>query len=122
MPRKRHPAGEAAEALAARFLKKNGCKILQRNYATPAGEIDLIALDAGVVVFVEVRGRSSDEFGSPETSVNLAKQKRMGRVALDFCRRHNLHDAACRFDVVSVRNPGSARPAVEHFEDAFPLR
>ena len=122
MGERRHRSGEAGERIAARFLRKKGYRILQRNYACPAGEMDLIALNGGRIVFVEVKSRESDAFGPPESRVNRAKQGRLSRVALEYLRRHNLHDASCRFDVVSILHPASRDPVIEHFQEAFPLR
>lgn len=122
MARRQQPAGRAGEAAAARYLKKLGCKILQRNYTSPAGEIDLIALHAGEIVFVEVKSRAPAPDAPPESTVNLAKQRRICRAAEDFLRRKRLPDADARFDVITVLDPNSKDPTIEHFRDAFPLR
>jgi len=114
--------GAAGERVAARFLKRRGFRILRRNYVCPAGEADLIALDGRQVVFVEVKSRRSDLVAPPESSVTAAKQARLGRVALDFIRRHRLEEAPCRFDVVSILLPRDGKPHVTHFPDAFPFR
>jgi putative endonuclease len=94
--------GKEGEDHAARFLAARGYRILERNYRTVNGEIDLIALHEGTVVFVEVKTRSSTAFGSPELAVTLQKQQRMIKTAFAYIKKKKLHQVPCRFDVVAI--------------------
>ena len=113
--------GRKGERLAARFLKKHGYRLLQRNYTCPRGEIDLVALDGEEVVFVEVRTRTDDAFGDPAESVTSKKRRQVSSVALDYARRKKLADQPMRFDVVTVLFGRSDQPRIELFRDAFPF-
>lgn len=94
--------GRKGEDRAAAYLTRQGYRILERNYATPSGEIDVIAMDEETVVFVEVKTRTSDAFGAPELAVNARKQQRMIKAALGYIRYKKLHQVPCRFDVVAI--------------------
>ena len=111
--------GRTGEDRAARFLVSQGYRILERNYSTRSGEIDLIALHQGYVVFVEVKTRTSNAFGAPELAVTPQKQRRMTKAALGYIKRKQLHQTPCRFDVVAVM-PGAERP-VEVIQNAFEM-
>ena len=119
MARKAHPRGAEGERLAVRFLKKKGYKILQRNYAVGAGEVDLVALDGADLVFAEVKSRASADFAPPESSITRVKQRRMALVAQDYCRRHNLDGVNARFDVITVLLLPTGKHDIQHFEGAF---
>ncbi|MFH1367928.1 MAG: YraN family protein [Elusimicrobiota bacterium] len=106
--------GSGAEGLAAEFLRENGYKILERNYRSHYGEIDIIAVDGDCTVFVEVKFRSSRGFGWPQDSVVKRKQERIIRTALQYMKIKSLFGSKVRFDVVAV-GPG----AIEIFKDAF---
>jgi putative endonuclease len=94
--------GRQGEDRAALYLAGKGYRILERNYSTRSGEIDLIALHEGEVVFVEVKTRTSDAYGAPELAVNARKQSRMIKAALSYIRYKKLHQVPCRFDVVAI--------------------
>lgn len=94
--------GQAGEDRAAKHLAKQGYRILERNYRTTHGEIDLIALHEGTIVFVEVKTRTSDAFGAPELAVTPQKQRRMVKTALGYIKYKKLHQVPCRFDVVAI--------------------
>ncbi|OHE24734.1 MAG: YraN family protein [Syntrophobacterales bacterium RBG_19FT_COMBO_59_10] len=111
--------GREGEDRAAQFLKKQGYKILERNYSTPQGEIDLIALHRGEVVFVEVKTRTNDAYGAPELAVNPRKQKRMVKAALGYIKYKKLHQVPCRFDVVAIN--AAAEQAIDLIENAFEM-
>jgi putative endonuclease len=111
--------GREGEDLAARFLIKQGYRILERNYSTRTGEIDLIAMHDSVVVFVEVKTRTNDAFGAPELAVTPRKQQRMVKAALGYIRYNKLHQVPCRFDVVAITT--AAKQAVEHIQNAFEI-
>jgi putative endonuclease len=111
--------GRKGEDRAADYLIRQGYRILERNYTTPSGEIDLIALDGNELVFVEVKTRSSDAFGAPELAVNARKQQRMIKAALGYIKYKKLHQVPCRFDVVAV-SPAKERD-VELIQNAFEM-
>ncbi len=94
--------GQEGEDQAAKYLVRQGYKILERNYRTRVGEIDLIALHDGEVVFVEVKTRTTTAYGAPELAVNPQKQRRMIKAALAYIKNRKLHQVPCRFDVVAI--------------------
>lgn len=114
----RKSLGKAGEDLAERYLKRQGYAIVERNYRCPLGEIDLIALNKRVVVFVEVKTRRVDTSGAPLESVNAVKQRRLKRTALHYLSKHRLHDRDVQFDVVGI-SLRSDPPAVQHVRHAF---
>ncbi len=94
--------GKAGEDRAAKFLTGQGYRILERNYRTRNGEIDLIALHQGILAFIEVKTRTNESFGAPELAVTAQKQRRMVKAALGYIKYKNLHQVPCRFDVVAI--------------------
>jgi len=96
--------GQCAERAAARYLARRGLRLIERNYATRSGEIDLIMRDGAELVFVEVRFRASDAFGDGAATVDRRKQNRVIRAALHYIARNDCRER-CRFDVVSVSRP-----------------
>lgn len=118
MPGIRQLLGARGESVAARYLRRRGYAIVRRNYRGAHGEIDLVALDGGILVFVEVKTRTQDRFGEPLDAVDLDKQRRITEAAEDFVHEHHLYDRAIRFDVVGVRRVGW-RWEVELVRDAF---
>ncbi|HNR14210.1 MAG TPA: YraN family protein [Thermodesulfobacteriota bacterium] len=94
--------GKRGEEAAVRYLKRLHYRIVSRNYRCRYGEVDIIALDRGTIVFVEVKTRSTDEYGSPEGSVTIRKQRQLGRTALSYLQSSSLMDRDARFDVVAV--------------------
>lgn len=94
--------GGAAEDEAARFLERHGLAIVARNYRTRLGEIDIVAMDGEVMVFVEVRMRSSRGCGGARESVTVAKQRRIGAAAARFLQDYR-RPPPCRFDVVLLQ-------------------
>ncbi|GAB6906906.1 conserved hypothetical protein [Desulfosarcina cetonica] len=112
--------GKSSERLAVDYLKRRGYRILETNYRTPQGEIDIIAQEKGTIVFVEVKARSSRRFGSPKAAVTPAKQRKISMVALMYLKACDRIDARARFDVVAIDTaPGS--PHIEVVKDAFNL-
>lgn len=116
-----HPEdlGLLGEEAAARFLKKQKFKILVSRYRCRFGEIDLVARDRDTLVFVEVKTRSSADYGDPYEAVTLEKQKHMSKVALDYARKIRNPEVPMRFDIVEVIMKD--RPECTHYRDAFPL-
>ena len=110
--------GKLGEDLACRELRRRGYAIVARGYRTRHGEIDIVAMDGGVLVFVEVKTRSSRRFGTPLAAVTPLKQRRLTRMALDYLARSGTACVPCRFDVVSVAME-AGRPVVEVATNAF---
>jgi putative endonuclease len=115
--------GERGEGLAARYLVKNGYRIVAANFKVPVGrnskgvqvtgEIDIIALDGATLCFVEVKTRRSDEFTPIITNVNLRKQRQIIRTARVYRRIFGIRDMEIRFDVVTVLMPRHTGPQIE---------
>lgn len=120
MTLKRKMLGRRGEEAAARYLEKNSCNILSRNYRCKLGEIDLIALDRGVLVFVEVRSKSSDQFGLAQESILRKKQMKLRQVAWCYLKAEGKTGKDCRFDVIAVRFDRDGLVCrIEHIENAF---
>lgn len=111
--------GAAGEKAAARFLKRAGYRILAKNYACPAGEIDLICRDADTIVFVEVKTRRQDSDADPEINIHAHKRRKLTQVARCWIAAHRSPEAAYRFDAVSVVLPSDGQPIVHHIVEAF---
>ena len=120
MPDKRQQFGSNSESLAAGYLKKNGYKILERNYRTPLGEIDIIARERKTIVFVEVKSRRSVRYGNPKWAVTPRKQRRISMVALQYLKTTRQMDNRARFDVVAVVS-NRDDPQIEIVKNAFEL-
>ncbi len=113
--------GRAGERATIKFLKKNGYRIIEKNFRTQAGEVDVIAEHVKVLVFVEVKTRSGSQFGHPVEALTPYKQKKIGQIARGFLAKHNIQDRQCRFDVVSISgDPEAAQDwKIELIQDAF---
>ena len=119
LPYKR-AVGSEGEQIAVKFLKRNGYKILQRNYRCRIGEIDIICFDHGTVVFVEVKTRHGDLYGPPELSVTEAKKRRISRIASHYISKNKIEGIDLRFDVVSIFfSSAEKNPEITHFKNAF---
>ncbi len=116
--RKRVPAGRRGEQVAARHLKRCGYLILARNYRAAGAEIDLVALDESILVFVEVKFRDGSGFGTPVEAVNLEKRERIRRAARVFAEARGVQDLPARFDVVGISGAGRSS-RLELIKDAF---
>ena len=112
--------GEKGETLVARYLKKNGYKILEKNYRTKLGEIDIIARENKTIVFVEVKSRRSTRYGSPKLAVTPQKQRKISMVALYYLKTTKQSDASARFDVVAFTS-NRDQPQIEIVKNAFEL-
>lgn len=111
--------GHLGELLAAERLRRQGYVILERNYRCPAGEIDLVAREEGMLVFVEVRTRSSDSFGSPLESVGFLKQQKLREVARHYLAHRRPAYEGIRFDVVGIVLTEGEEARVEIVPHAF---
>jgi putative endonuclease len=114
----RQTLGELGETLACDELRRRGYAILERRYRTRYGEIDIVARDGNVLVFVEVKARVGVAFGTGAEAVTPYKQRRVARMASDFLARRRLHERPCRFDVVSIAL-GEGSPRIDVFRGAF---
>ena len=110
--------GIRGEDLACRKLRRRGYAILARRYRTRHGEIDVVAKDGDVLVFVEVKARATPHFGGPLAAVARAKRRKLTLMALDYLARARISGVACRFDVVAV-SMREGKPWVELVRDAF---
>lgn len=119
MTHARGALGAEGERRAARWLERRGYRITARNVRVEGVEVDLIALRRGVVVFVEVKTRSSRRAGAPEEAVDAAKQRRLVRAAAGWLRAHPRAGRRARFDVVACERDASGAWSIRHLEGAF---
>lgn len=115
-------SGRHSEEIAARFLQRSGVVILNRNYRSPYGEIDIVGYELEHVIFVEVRARRSAQFLRPIATISLQKRRRIICTALHFLA----HDAPwqlspCRFDVIELIAPGLSQQQLHWHKNAFEL-
>ena len=116
---KRRDTGILGEKLAQNFLKKRGYRIVETNYRCPQGEIDIVARQKDTLAFVEVRTKTSLEFGSPEESITTAKKERMKTTALHYQQTHSNLPQLWRIDVVAVElNQKGELSRIELIENA----
>ena len=106
--------GYIGEFDACEYLKKKNYKILAKNYSNKIGEIDIIAIQGNVIVFVEVKTRKTLAFGRPSEAVNFPKQQKIRRCAEWFLVQKKLMESPCRFDVIEVVDQ-----EINHIENAF---
>ena len=109
--------GKKGEELAAILCSERGLLILEMNYRTPSGEIDIIAKDGDVLVFIEVKTRTGNVYGAPYEAVTRKKRAKIRTVALGYMKRLR-KEVPVRFDVISVSLQGG-KPALEYIQDAF---
>lgn len=112
--------GKSGEETAVSYLKKNGFRILLRNFKNSLGEIDIIAKDKNTLCFIEVKTRTSLDKGFPQEAITPAKQHKLSKVAISFLKSRKLLDSSARFDIVSVLKTSEGEE-VELIQDAFPL-
>jgi len=112
--------GDKGESFACDFLKKKGLTIVERNFRTNLGEIDIIARDGETLIFVEVKTRSSRKFGDPQEAVNSHKQHTIRNVATCYLKKKNLLDKiSVQFDCLALIVNDENSFEVEHIENAF---
>ena len=114
--------GRLGEDEAARHLKSKGYTILERNYGTKQGEIDLVAFRDGVLAFVEVRAQTEPSVTDPLETITRRKRRRVIQAARAYASQHHLdrQDVSLRFDVIAVLfDEQQHRRRIEHVEDAF---
>jgi putative endonuclease len=112
--------GRGGEDTAAAYLVANRYRIQARGFRFGRGEIDIVAWDRETLVFVEVKTRAGERFGSPEESVTTSKQRQIRRLAEGFLMRFRIpSDTPCRFDVISLGRDAGGAPEIRHLKDAF---
>ena len=111
--------GQAGESAAEEYLRRKGYRILERNVRSSLGELDLVAEDGQVLVFVEVKARRTDVFGGAIHAVHHRKQKKLIQLAAQYLARHHIKDRLCRFDVVLLQGSNAVAPQIEHIQNAF---
>lgn len=110
--------GTSYERMAADHLRRSGLQIIEHNFRSRSGEIDLICIDQTTIVFVEVKMRRSESFGGPAAAVTGTKQAKIKRCASFYLTMKNLHRCNCRFDVVAILDTGD-NPQIEWIQNAF---
>jgi putative endonuclease len=109
--------GRRGEDLAVKLCCARGLQVVEKNYRTPFGEIDIIAKDRDVLVFIEVKSRAGDAYGAPFEAVTRRKREKIRKVAMSYMKRFR-KEIPARFDVISVSMAGGA-PSLEYIQDAF---
>ncbi|NOX20989.1 MAG: YraN family protein [Nitrospirae bacterium] len=115
---KKTRTGREGEDLAVKYLRKNGLKIIERNFRTPIGEIDIIARDGPAIVIVEVKTRTSLNFGHPLEAVDQRKQKRLRRLALYYLKYRGIENVQVRFDVLAIVKTDNGHK-ISYIKEAF---
>ncbi|MBL7071792.1 MAG: YraN family protein [Candidatus Omnitrophica bacterium] len=112
--------GKAGEAIAVRYLVGLGYTILARNHSSPLGELDIVADDGGVLVFVEVKTRISGIFGEPEEYIDRKKRYKLTKLAQLYIKNNKLYHMKARFDVIAIcgRN-GVGEKTIKLIKHAF---
>jgi putative endonuclease len=111
--------GDAGEARAARYLERKGLTVLARNYRCRGGEIDIVAREGSVTVFVEVKERRGPRFGAGHEAVTTGKRLRIVHAARLYAASRGLSESPLRFDVVSIDWEGEGQPVIRHDRGAF---
>jgi putative endonuclease len=112
--------GNLGESIACDYLLTQGYHIIQRNFSCKVGELDIIASDNDVLVFIEVKTRTSDRFGLPSEAVSYSKQKKIAKTALSYIAYKKLFDYMSRFDVIEVSiDEAQGTHQINLIKDAF---
>jgi putative endonuclease len=114
----RDALGQRGENVAARYLRNQGYKIIERNFRCEVGEVDIIARDGKVLVFTEVKTREYDD-PTPEDQVNRDKRHQLTKAAKFYLSRYGTPQPAARFDVIAIVWPSGREPQIRHTPDAF---
>ena len=113
--------GNTGEEIAVKTIKKKGYKVIERNYRTRLGEIDIIARDKEYICFIEVRMRKRTDFGTPADTIDKRKRDKIIKAAKMYALKNNLYDMPMRFDAVLIDGDffGGENINVEIIKDAF---
>jgi putative endonuclease len=116
---KTRATGQWGETLAQGFLKEHGYQIVATNYHTHDGEVDIIVSKDDVLVFVEVRAKSSRTFGTPEESITTRKKQKLVKVAQSYVQTHDIQESSWRIDFIAVELDKHGNPLrIEQIENA----
>lgn len=113
------PLGERGEMIGWGYLVRHGYKILEKNYRVPIGEIDCIAMKGKRLIFIEIKTRSQEQFGTPQEAVDLFKQKKILRTAEWYLKQTRQNNVPVSFHVLAVTWRGVEDPEIRLIEDAF---
>ena len=111
--------GTLGENLAVDYLVRRDYRILERNFRNRIGELDIVASKGGMLCFVEVKTRTSEEYGDPLEAITPAKQRKLVLMAQSYLNARDLDDIQVRFDVMAVDFKNSTDYTIEFFENAF---
>lgn len=112
--------GRQGEDVATHYLEKNNYQLLCRNYSCRLGELDIVAYERDVIVFVEVRSRSSGDYGLPQESITNRKKMKLRQLAWHYLKAVGKTNASCRFDVIAIQFDREGRvKRLDHIENAF---
>ncbi|KXS45489.1 MAG: putative endonuclease [Candidatus Frackibacter sp. T328-2] len=111
--------GKCGEEIATKYLKENSYQIVQRNYRCRFGEIDIIAYKDNYLIFVEVKTKQNDKFGSPQAEVDFKKQRKLQQLALYYITQNQEQNVDLRFDVIGIVYRGESDYKISHLENAF---
>ncbi len=109
--------GRWGEEVAADYLSQRGCEIVARNVRTPYGEIDIVARQGDITIFVEVKTRTSDRMGLPEESITARKRQHMLSAAEYYAAEHEIDH--WQIDVIAVEGKPDSTPKITYFENAI---
>lgn len=113
--------GRMGERAARRYLRRVGLKVLTVNFRSARGELDLVCRDRDCLVIVEVKTRSSEDWGRPAAAVKKRKQRRLTRATFDYLDQLHRPSLKLRFDIVEVLLEDGAVREIRHLPNAFPL-
>ncbi|MDA0799282.1 MAG: YraN family protein [Chloroflexi bacterium] len=116
MPSSKSKLGTQGESIAAAHLEAQGMRIIDRNFHTRYGEVDLIAEEGDAIVFVEVKTRRSAAYGTPEESVTPRKRERLLLTAQTYLQQHELDQRTWRIDVVAIRLQANGPANINHIQ------
>ncbi|GMG97154.1 YraN family protein [Tepidimicrobium xylanilyticum] len=109
--------GIIGETEAVNYLMSKGYKIMDRNYRTRIGEIDIVAVKSNILAFIEVKARTSLNYGYPYEAVNRQKQRRIHSASLIYIKHKNILDYQIRYDIIEVFLKGDKK--INHIKNAF---
>jgi len=123
MTDKRLKLGREGEEAAVAYLKKKGYRILEKNFRSKLGEVDIITEKRGTIVFIEVKARADHQYGHPFNAITPAKQRKIIQVAQTYLAKHRLMENSARFDVVGLTlDPDNSKSfQIELLENAFQI-
>ena len=111
--------GIKGEEIAEKYLVRQGYQVLENNFHSQQGEIDIVALDKGVLVFVEVKNYSFRSYGSPLGAVRKSKRESIIHAAQTYLLRNRMRNVHCRFDVITIYREKNGSHRVELYKNAF---